>query len=109
MTVAAGQQPAGGAPSPPRLRERRSSVTGNTQVILALEMVRDSFEGATDATLCAILEEAITTVWAKIEAMPSSYVMTRDEFSVFNYFQARFKGNPIAVAARARYWDNTQG
>ncbi|KAK3327293.1 hypothetical protein B0T19DRAFT_400179 [Cercophora scortea] len=106
MTVVPSQQPAASAPV---RRERRLSVTGNTQVSLALEMARESYEGPTDATLCAILEEAITTVWAKVEAQPDSYIMTKDEFSVFNYFQARFKGNPVAVAARARYWDNTHG
>jgi hypothetical protein len=32
--------------------------------------------------------------------------MTREEFAVFNYFQHRFVGHDLAVAARKRYWDH---
>ena len=74
----------------------------------ALEIARDTPEGAEDATVASILESAITEIWDKIEAEPTSYVMTRDEFAIFNYFQSRFEGNEVAALAIKRYWDHLQ-
>lgn len=69
----------------------------------ALEIARDSSEG--DPTVIKVLETALSDIWRKIEAHPTSYVMTREEFAVFNYFQERFAGQELAAAARKRYWD----
>jgi hypothetical protein len=79
-----------------------------TIVAQALEIARDSPEGARDPTIINILETALTDIWRKIEAHPTSYVMTRDEFAVFNYFQERFAGQELAIAARKRYWDHLE-
>ena len=79
-----------------------------TTVAQALEIARDSPEGARDPTVVHILETALTEIWRKIEAHPTSYVMTRDEFAVFNYFQDRFAGQELAAAARKRYWDRLE-
>lgn len=92
------------------------SMSGNTgypaqssiTVPQALEIARDSEEGARDPTVVNVLEAALTAIWSKIEAQPTTYVMTRDEFAVFNYFQHRFVGHQVAVAARKRYWDNLE-
>lgn len=45
-------------------------------------------------------------IWRKVQAQPDGYIMTRDEFAIFNYFQHRFAGDKVAKAARGRYWDN---
>ncbi len=74
----------------------------------ALEVARDSEEGASDPTVINILEIALWATWAKIEAQPTSYIMTRDEFAVFNYFQSRFAGRQLAIAAIKRYWDHSR-
>lgn len=79
-----------------------------TTVIQALEVARDSPEGAQDPTVIHILETAIADIWRKIQARPTSYVMTRNEFAVFNYFQNRFVGRQLATDARKRYWDHLQ-
>lgn len=76
-----------------------------TSVAQALEIARDSPEGAADPTVKEILEAALVEIWGKISAQPTTYVMTRDEFAVFNYFQQRFDGQQLAVEARRRYWD----
>lgn len=75
-------------------------------VAQALAAARDSPEGAEDPTVSATLETAIAAIWRRIQARPASYVMTRDEFAVFNYFQHRFQGDRLAIAARRRYWDH---
>ena len=76
-----------------------------TSVAQALEIARDSPEGAQDPAVVRILEAALSEIWAKIQARPTSYIMTRDEFAVFNYYQSRFEGQPLASSARKRYWD----
>ncbi len=76
-------------------------------VAQVLEIARESDDGALDPTVNTILDAALAKTWAKVQSQPDSYVMTRDEFAVFNYFQHRFQGNKMAVAARKLYWDNT--
>ncbi|KAK2000287.1 hypothetical protein LX36DRAFT_572552 [Colletotrichum falcatum] len=83
-----------------------ASVKDASSVAQALEIARESPDGASDPTVSSILESAISQIWAKVAAQPESYVLNRDEFAVFNYFQHRFTGNKIAMAARKRYWDN---
>lgn len=78
--------------------------TGLT-VMDALELARDSPEGAQDPEVVRTLEIAIAYIWDKVQAQPTTYVMSRDEFAIFNYFQNRFEGNDIAASARRRYWN----
>lgn len=81
----------------------------NNTVAQALEIARESPDGAMDPTVSSILENAIAQIWSKVQSHPDSYVMSRDEFAVFNYFQHRFHGDKAADAARSRYWSNTKG
>jgi hypothetical protein len=75
----------------------------------ALDRARNSDDGRIDAQTSAILESAIGELWRKIQAQPESYVLSRDEFSLFNYFRERFRGSPIAQRAVERFWNNFQG
>ncbi|KAK8085270.1 hypothetical protein PG997_006541 [Apiospora hydei] len=86
-----------------------SSSAENNEVAQALEIARESPDGAKDPVVSSILENALVQIWNKVQAQPDSYVMSRDEFAVFNFFQYRFTGNKVAIAARKRYWDNTTG
>jgi hypothetical protein len=83
--------------------------SNNFSVPQALELARESEQGAENPAVIRVLENAIETIWRKLQAEPTSYVMTREEFAVFNYFQRRFEGHEIAVEARRRYWDSFQG
>lgn len=80
----------------------------STTTAQALELARQSDEGAHDPVVVAVLERAISEIWAKVQAQPQTYVLSRDEFAVFNYFQHRFTGSEIAVAARKRHWDQVR-
>jgi hypothetical protein len=86
---------------------RQEEALAITTVAQALEVARDSPEGAQDETVKRILETALGEIWGKIQAQPSSFVMTREEFAVFNYFQHRFEGQELAIEARRRYWDHS--
>jgi len=84
------------------------SSSNNLSVPQALELARESELGAENPAVIRVLENAVETIWGKLQAEPT-YVMTREEFAVFNYFQHRFEGHQIAVEARRRYWDSFQG
>lgn len=73
-------------------------------VIDALEIARDSPDGARDPVISGILESALTQLWDRITAQPETYVMTTGEFGLFNFFQHRFMGNKLAFAARKNFW-----
>ncbi|RDA90193.1 hypothetical protein CP533_0465 [Ophiocordyceps camponoti-saundersi (nom. inval.)] len=83
-----------------------SKMTQESIVAQALALAREETEGATDDSVFEILEAALSQTWAKVLSRPHDYVMTRGEFSVFNYFQHRFVGQRLAIEARRRYWDN---
>ncbi|SPO06694.1 uncharacterized protein DNG_09387 [Cephalotrichum gorgonifer] len=72
----------------------------------ALEIARESPDGAEDPTIAGILEGALSHLWSKVQAAPDTYVMSKDEFSLFNFYQHRFVGDRMAILARRRYWDH---
>ncbi|KAI0595417.1 hypothetical protein F4775DRAFT_569640 [Biscogniauxia sp. FL1348] len=79
------------------------------EVTEALEIARESPDGAGDPSINNVLETYLCQVWRKVLAQPDTYVMSREEFAVFNFFQHRFEGNKVAITARKRYWDNITG
>lgn len=94
--------------SPPTTSPAASHDAQDASVAQALEIARESPDGASDPTISKILESALSQIWAKVQAQPDSYVMSREEFAVFNFFQHRFAGDRTAVSARRRYWDNAR-
>ncbi|KAI1751384.1 hypothetical protein F4782DRAFT_505869 [Xylaria castorea] len=78
----------------------------SNDVMLALEVARDSPEAASHGIIRDRLESALADIWRRVLADELGYVMSRDEFAIFNFFQDRFRNNPVAMRARKRYWDN---
>jgi hypothetical protein len=75
----------------------------------ALEHARECEDGPVNAQSVAVLEDAITELWDRIQAQPDTYVLSPDEFSLFNYFlTTRYRGSPVAQQAVARFWNNYQ-
>lgn len=74
-------------------------------VAQSLEIARESPDGASYPSIRGILESALEEIWAKVQDQPDSYIMTRDEFAVFNFFQHRFAGDKMAISARKRFWE----
>ena len=71
----------------------------------ALDIARNS-EGGVDPAIAAFLESQIGELWARLQAQPNSYVFTKDEFALFNYYRSRFGSSEIARSATQRFWDN---
>ncbi|KAI0881647.1 uncharacterized protein GGS22DRAFT_54573 [Annulohypoxylon maeteangense] len=77
-----------------------------------LEAAREGPETMSDPRLAQVLNDAFLDVWGKIMDHPSGYVMTRDEFAIFNFFQylrLDEAGTEIARKARANYWSSSWG
>lgn len=72
----------------------------------ALELVRNSEDAP--ASAFSALERAISELWARIQASPTTYVMSANEFAVFNYYRSRYT-TPVARDAVARFWNNFKG
>lgn len=74
----------------------------------AIDIARNT-EGELDRTVKAYLDKAIVDIWNRVNQNPDTYVLSRDEFAVFNYYIQRFEGLPVAERAIDRYWRNTTG
>ncbi|THV49034.1 hypothetical protein BGAL_0214g00030 [Botrytis galanthina] len=81
---------------------------GTLSVSQALDIAQDSEEEIRDPIVINILEVASDNIWRKLQEEPITYVMTHEEFKVFNYFQNRFQHVELAIAARKRYWDSLE-
>ncbi|KAF7546940.1 hypothetical protein G7046_g9155 [Stylonectria norvegica] len=92
---------------PTQQQQQQQQHSQDASVNQALEIARESPDGANDPTISRILEAALSQIWNKVEAQPDDYVMTRDEFAVFNFFQHRFTGNRTAMSARRRFWEKS--
>ena len=74
----------------------------------ALDIARNS-EGGVDSSINAYLERKLGELWARLQAQPHTYVFTKDEFALFNYYRQRFGNTDIATSAIRRFWDNYRG
>lgn len=72
----------------------------------AIDIARNT-EGDLDPTVSAYLETALSDIWSRINMEPEVYIMTKDEFAVFNFYRGRFEQDEVAEAAVARYWAHT--
>lgn len=73
----------------------------------AIDIARNT-EGELNPAVRDYLEEALTTIWHRINLQPDTYILSKDEFAVFNFFIARFNGLDLAERAVARYWAHTR-
>ncbi|EEH35989.2 hypothetical protein PAAG_00312 [Paracoccidioides lutzii Pb01] len=84
---------------------KNASTSDPETIRTALEEARNSEDGRIDPRMISVLETAISEVWRKVQAEPDTYVLTRAEFALFNFFLIRYRG-PVAQRAVERYWNN---
>ena len=87
-------------------------MAGNPNFIQALNIVRNSDHGQAPEYAVRIIENAMRELWQRVRANPDSYVMNKDEFALYNYFQDRYKAGTdgtLAQKATARYWNHQHG
>lgn len=54
--------------------------------------------------VAAILRRVAIHIWRRIQAEPVTYLMDRDEFAIFDYYQNRSRDSPVARRAVERFW-----
>ena len=72
----------------------------------AIDIARNT-EGELDPNVKTYLEGALDDIWSRINAQPDFYVLSKDEFAVFNFYIRRFEGSLVAQTAVARFWAQT--
>lgn len=82
-----------------------NEVNGTFTIQRALDIARNS-EGYVDPTIHQYLERALQDVWTRLHQAPDTYLFSRDEFALFNYYRARFASSDVAQRAVRRFWDN---
>ena len=85
-----------------------SGADGYLTIQRALDIARNS-EGGVDPTISSYLERVLREVWARLHAQPNTYIFSKDEFALFNYYRARFQSSDIAQRAVQRFWDHYVG
>jgi hypothetical protein len=73
----------------------------------ALDIARNT-EGDLDHSVEKYLEDQLADVWIRLESRPNTYVLSKDEFAIFNYFVGRYQDSEVAEKAIARFWSSYQ-
>lgn len=81
---------------------------GQLNIQTALDIARNS-QGDVEPTISAYLEYSLQVVWSKLISSPEAYILTKDEFALFNYFRPRFTNSDLAQTAIRRFWEHYQG
>ncbi|THY31603.1 hypothetical protein D6D01_02852 [Aureobasidium pullulans] len=92
------------------MAQRDSMDIGDSGVLdiqRALDIARNT-EGDLDHFVAKYLEEQLTGVWNRLESRPDSYVLSKDEFAIFNFFVGRYQESAVAEKAIARFWSSYQ-
>ncbi|KAG9947183.1 hypothetical protein KCU85_g5982, partial [Aureobasidium melanogenum] len=82
-------------------------INGVLDIQRALDIARNT-EGDLDYSVAKYLEEQLAEVWGRLESRPNSYVLSKDEFAIFNYFVGRYCDSEVAEKAIARFWSSYQ-
>lgn len=72
----------------------------------AIDIARNA-EGELDPHVRNYLEEALSNIWNRVQAEPDTYLLSKGEFAIFNFFIQRFDGSDVAEKVVARYWQHT--
>ena len=83
-------------------------VDGFLTIQRALDIARNC-EEIVEPTISSFLEQSLDDLWSRIYSRPNTYLMSRDEFALFNYFRYRYAKCRTAQRAVQRFWDNYYG
>lgn len=74
-----------------------------------LRIAKENENGQIKPEVTQALRQAMAALWNRIRTNSSTYIMSRDEFSLINYYQSDYKDNEIAQDAVKRFWANYSG
>lgn len=89
--------------------EMGGQASNQMTVANALAIAKENQNGQIPVAVTHVLERSIGDIWRRIQAQPSTYVMTKDEYAVFLYYRTRYDNNAMAQQAIARFWNHFKG
>lgn len=82
-----------------------ASSTSELTLPKALEIAKQNQHGDIDPAVTMFLGRSIDTIWQRVQAQPSTYVFSTEEFAAFSYYRGVFGDNEIAQQALRRFWE----
>lgn len=87
--------------------------TGGTQKIYiheltiqkALDIARNTYDPL-NRIINHFLEHNWQQIWERLIAEPDTYLLTKDEFALFNFYRNKVSSHSLIVAAVGRFWDS---
>ncbi|OTB01451.1 hypothetical protein M426DRAFT_14476 [Hypoxylon sp. CI-4A] len=89
------------------VHEEQPQMDPETEIMRALETARESPRSLDNPQIRSILMSEVESIWFKLSSTGGNYVMTRNEFSIFNFFRHLYcmpEQKEIARIATSIYW-----
>lgn len=85
-----------------------STISNPFEVQQALAFARDIEWESLDPRMRDLLASTYERIWERIMLEPRAYILSTDEFAVFNFYQRQWaeKDLGLATAAVTRYWNS---
>ena len=80
-----------------------ASSTSDLTLPKALEIAKQNQHGDIDPAVTVFLGQSIDAIWQRVQAQPSTYVFSTEEFAAFSYYRGVFGDNEIAQQALRRF------
>lgn len=72
----------------------------------ALEISAQDQPGAIDPAVTRFLTQELDQIWNRVRAQPATYMLTKEEFAVVNYYRDSFGEKGIMQLAIQRFWEH---
>jgi hypothetical protein len=79
-----------------------SSAPLDTQT--ALQILRDTEDDNVPQAVEIFVERELRVIVQSLEAAPDSYLLTKDEFALFNFYRHRYANEQFTESAISRFW-----
>ena len=86
-----------------------ASTTSQLTIPEAINIVKQHQHGNVDPAVTSFLARIADDIWQRIQVQPSAYVLTREEFAVFNYYRGFFGDDEVVQQAIRRFWEVQDG
>ncbi|KAK4898110.1 hypothetical protein LTR49_027867 [Elasticomyces elasticus] len=73
----------------------------------ALRIARNS-EGDLNPDVREYLERALNDIRGRLQQNPDSYILSKDEFAILNFYVYQLERHPEVEAAISRHWQQAQ-
>ena len=80
-----------------------ADVTSQVTLLGAVELAMQALHGDIDPAVTTPLRQEIIDIWQRVQAKPSTYMLSKEEFIVFGHYRGIIGDNEIAYQAILRF------